>query len=137
MKRLINKKTGEVAILDLYFNTITFSNSKTTHKVTIQKDSSTHKITKISASPDPIPTPNEIKSELGSNPSTTSSDTIPSKKESTPQPINNPINSNPIEPDFTIIDDFSKFEMIPETELFFSPDPLNPSLFTPTYKESA
>ena len=60
MKKLINKKTGEIAYIDLYFNTITFSHSKTTHKISIQKDPDSHKITKITTSPEPIPNPNPI-----------------------------------------------------------------------------
>lgn len=56
MKKLINKKTGEVAIINLYNNTIYFSKSKTTHKAIIHKDPNTHKTTKITSSPDPIPT---------------------------------------------------------------------------------
>lgn len=156
MKRLINKKTGEVAILDLYFNSITFSNSKTTHKVTIQKDSSTHKITKISASPDPIPTPNEIKSELTSKSNTKpTSNPTPTINNSQSDSINNPnpnptinhspktnpinynLNTNSNNPKIEIIDDFSIFENIPETEIFDSPDPHNPNSLIPTYKITA
>jgi len=156
MKRLINKKTGEVAILDLYFNTITFSNSKTTHKVTIQKDSSTHKITKISASPDPIPTPNEIKSELTSKSNTKpTSNPTPTISNSQSDSINNPnpnptinhspktnpinydLNTNSNNPEIEIIDDFSKHEMIPETEIFWFTDPRNPSYILPIYKITA
>jgi hypothetical protein len=137
MKRLINKKTGEVAIIDLYSNTITFSKSKTTHKITIQKDSSTNKITKITTSSEPIKKSslkpnNDPISNTTPNPNT-APNTIPTSIPNT----NTSLNSNPLEPDFNIIDDYSKYEMIPETELFFSPDPLNPSLFTPTYKKSA
>lgn len=91
MKRLINKKTGEVAIVDLYLNTITFSKSKTTHKITIKKDSSTHKITKIITSSEPIsdsaPQPTPIKS---SNPKPIKKQKTNNKIIKSKKPINTP-----------------------------------------------
>ena len=80
MKKLINKKTGEIAYIDLYFNTITFSKSKTTHKISIQKDPNTNQITKITSSPDSIPNPNPIPEPIS---------------ELTPEPITNNISSKP------------------------------------------
>lgn len=127
MKKLINKKTGEVAIIDLSLNTITFSKSKTTHKICIQKDSSTRKITKITTFTKKIQTPKEIKSEL-----TSKTNTKP-----TSNPINYDLNINSNNPEIEIIDDFSKYEMIPETEIFYSPYPHNPNLLIPTYKITA
>ena len=50
MKKLINKKTGEVAYLDLYTNTIKFSKSKGVYKAYIEKDAATNKISKITTS---------------------------------------------------------------------------------------
>ena len=72
MKRLINPKTKEVAYIDLYTNTIHFSNSNTSHKAIIHKDPNTHKISKITTScnsePTPIPEPiSELKSNSTSN----------------------------------------------------------------------
>ena len=83
MKKLINKKTGEIAYINLYFNTITFSKSKTTHKISIQKDPNTNQITKITSSPDPIPNPDPIPEPIS---------------EPTPEPI---INNNSSEPSNT------------------------------------
>lgn len=156
MKKLINKKTGEIAFIDLYTNTITFSHSKTTHKISIQKDPDSHSITKITTSPEPIPTPNEIKSELTSKSNTNpTSNPTPSINNSQSDSINNPnsnstinhspktnpinddLNTNSNNPKIEIIDDFSIFENIPETEIFDSPDPNNPNPLIPTYKISA
>lgn len=88
MKKLINKKTGEIAYIDLYFNTITFSKTKTTHKISIQKDPNTNQITKIISFPEPIINPisepfPEPKSEpiinnIPSEPSNTSTPNIKS-----------------------------------------------------------
>lgn len=72
MKKLINKKTGEVAFIDLYTNTIYFSKSKTKHNIIISKNEF-NQITKITALPqngsefisEPIP---ETKSEPISEP---------------------------------------------------------------------
>lgn len=55
MKKLINKKTGEIAYLDLYTNTIKFSKSKGVYKAYIEKDPATNKISKITTSAAPIP----------------------------------------------------------------------------------
>ena len=54
MKKLINKKTGEIAYLDLYTNTINFSKSKGVYKAYIEKDPATNKISKITTSAAPI-----------------------------------------------------------------------------------
>lgn len=54
MKKLINKKTGEIAYLDLYTNTIKFSKSKGVYKAYIEKDPATNKISKITTSAAPI-----------------------------------------------------------------------------------
>lgn len=50
MKKLINKKTGEIAYLDLCTNTIKFSKSKGVYKAYIEKDAATNKISKITTS---------------------------------------------------------------------------------------
>lgn len=54
MKKLINKKTGEIAYLDLCTNTIKFSKSKGVYKAYIEKDAATNKISKITTSATPI-----------------------------------------------------------------------------------
>ena len=63
MKRLINKKTNEILYLNLSNNTIYSSKTKTTNKISISKNTTTHKITKITilnsepiSEPTPIPT---------------------------------------------------------------------------------
>lgn len=168
MKKLINKKTGEIAYINLYFNTITFSKSKTTHKISIQKDPNTNQITKITSSPDPIPnpdpipelisepTPEPIINNNSSEPSNTStqntndssseSNNIPTPtiKKSTSTTINNKksnakhkstnktITSNDNDSEF--MDEFSIYEMYPETEIFESPDSINNMTSTHTYK---
>ena len=140
MKKLINKKTGEIAYIDLYFNTITFSKSKTTHKISIQKDPNTNQITKITSSPDPIPNPNPIpepiinKSSEPSNTSTPNTNDSSSESNNIPTPTikksnskhkstNKTITPNDNEPEF--MDEFSIYEIYPETEIFESPDSIN------------
>lgn len=163
MKKLINKKTGEIAYIDLYFNTITFSKSKTTHKISIQKDLNTNQITKITTFPEPIinpisepisePTPEPIINNTSSEPSNTStpntnnsSENIntttsnththksqsPNTNKTTHKSPNKTINTN--HNNSELMDKFLIYEMYPETELFESPDPLNSSFLTPTYK---
>lgn len=92
MKKLINPKTKEIAFIDLYSNTITFSNSKTTHKITIKKDPNTHKITKITTSPNPIPTstpkPTPIKNNKPKSNKTQNTNTSKTKSN---KPINTTI----------------------------------------------
>lgn len=135
MKRLINPKTKEIAYIDLYTNTIHFSNSNTSHKAIIHKDPNTHKITKITSSPDPIPNPTPVINKSDSN-----SNNKPIS-DSTPNPNSNPTKKhfkiNSIEPVITFMDDYSLFEMIPETEIFDSPDSFNPLIPTSTYKITA
>ena len=63
MKRLVNKRTGEVAILDPAYGRISFSNSKGTYKAFIEEDPISKKISKISTSAEPIsaePIKNEV-----------------------------------------------------------------------------
>ena len=163
MKKLINKKTGEIAYIDLYFNTITFSKSKTTHKISIQKDPNTNQITKITSFPEPIinpisepfpePKSEPITNNISSEPSNTStpntnnssehinnttSNTHTHKSQSSNtnkpkhKPTNKTINTN--HNNSELMDKYLIYEMYPETELFESPDPLNSSFLTPTYK---
>ncbi len=89
MKKLINKKTGEIAFINLYSNTIFFSNSKTTHKISIQKNPNTNQITKITTFPEPInyPIPEPISEPIINN-----SNTSTPKMESTP--VSNNTNNN-------------------------------------------
>jgi len=108
MKKLINPKTNEVAYLDLLTNTIYFSNSKTSHYVTIQNNPNTHLPQKLTAFADPIsaPTPKSIsknsnkpsikKTNKSSKPSIkkTSNSSIPSNKKSNINESNNPSKSN-------------------------------------------
>ena len=68
MKKLINKKTGEIAYLDLYTNTIKFSKSSGVYKAYIEKDAATNKISKITTSAATISSeminePNDFESE--------------------------------------------------------------------------
>jgi hypothetical protein len=68
MKKLINKKTGEVAYLNEENNTIYFSKTKTTHNATIITNPQNEKITKIIASEEVASEPNpELKTKSTSN----------------------------------------------------------------------
>lgn len=86
MKKLINKKTGEIAFINLYTNTIYFSNSKTTHKISIQKNPNTNQITKITTFPEPInyPIPEPISEPIINNSTSEPSNTSTTKMESSP-----------------------------------------------------
>ena len=163
MKKLINPKTKEIAFIDLYSNTITFSKSKTTHKITIQKDSNTHKITKITTSPEPIPNPNPIPKTISEPTPKPITNNNPSEPTNNPTPYSNNssselsntntpnyqhsnskntntktnkknINTHHKEPETEFFDKYTIYEMYPETEIIESPDSLNSSLLTPSYK---
>lgn len=108
MKKLINPKTNEVAYLDLLTNTIYFSNSKTSHYVSIQNNSNTHLPQKLTAFADPIsaPAPKSISNNFhkSSNKITNksskhsikkaSNSSTPSNKKSNINKSNNPSKSN-------------------------------------------
>ena len=135
MKKLINKKTGEIAFIDLYTNTIYFSKSKTKHHAIISKNEF-NQITKITALPqngsefisEPIP---ETKSEPISEPI---SEMISEPIINTPsEPIsemnselshNENLNTNSSESENDFNDEYTINELIPEMEYFDSPDSL-------------
>lgn len=131
MKKLINKKTGEIAYIDLYFNTITFSKSKTTHKISIQKDPNTNQITKITSSPDSIPNPNPIPepiSELTPEPITNN---ISSKPSNASTPISDtPVQNNSDTPNNTPINNTNTPQ--PSTSTNSNP---NKTIITPNHKQ--
>ena len=97
MKKLINKKTGEVAILNEDNNTIYFSKTKTTHNATIITEPNNEKITKIIAS-------EEIVSEPHSEPKSNSTSNTP----------NNEFNNSEMDS----INDLTSSYLFPEMEYF-------------------
>lgn len=131
MKKLINKKTGEIAYIDLYFNTITFSKSKATHKISIQKDPNTNQITKITSSPDSIPNPNPIPepiSELTPEPITNN---ISSKPSNASTPISDtPVQNNSDTPNNTPINNTNT----PQPSTYTNSNP-NKTIITPNHKQ--
>lgn len=148
MKKLINKKTGEIAFIDLYTNTITFSHSKTTHKISIQKDPDSHSITKITTSPEPIPNPNPIPkiiSEPTPNPiintpiKSTNNNSLPNNNTSNTsinisnEPYNTPINYSTSSHNINKTT-FQNNE--PQISISY-PNSLPTSTSTSTYKQSA
>lgn len=135
MKKLINPKTKEIAFLDLYSNTITFSKSKTTHKITIKKDPNTHIITKITTSPEPIPSstpkPTPIKK---TNPKSNNTQKTNTPKTKSNKPINTTIIYSTPTPKITKYIS-SPNNLTPNITLYppIHPDLLLPSS-TPIYK---